>query len=87
MYKLIEVNNSHIGRGMHNNKFCPVALALKENGFRDVRVNPEDMSFIWDNEKYTSLLPKRVKRFVSKFDKMGRYELKPFKFKVFFENE
>jgi len=48
---------------------CPVALALKDLGFKDIHVSIDSMSFITKNDtEIIVTMPKKVFTFICKFD-------------------
>lgn len=80
----IKVKRKHIRRGVRNSdECCPVALAIYQaTGIADVSVI-EDQAWI---EDYVVKLPKKVNRFIDRFDGgKSRRKMKPFSFKFKFK--
>lgn len=91
---LIRVKKNHIARGIPNTgNFCPVALALKDAGYKfpNVHVGGKVAEYsdlyrrdAWykeirgDPRTLFAVLPNNVREFVEKFDETGEGE--PFKF-------
>ena len=84
MKKVIEVTQRHINKGKKGErKACPVYYAINEATGKDIGVGDESFDFIYDYDKYRYTyfkFPRSVKRFVAKFDELGRKAVKPFRF-------
>lgn len=62
------------------NSHCPIALALKDMGFKDVQVNSLT-AYIGGAASFKILnLPREATEFIDKFDKDGKVE--PFEFEA-----
>lgn len=69
------VNKSNIKNGKRNNaQSCPVALALKRMKYTDVIVTSDGAFFIKNNVTYYCNLPKKVQKFIKKFDIADKVE-------------
>ena len=81
---IVSVKAKHIKKGRPSRSTsCPVALALKEAGFRRVDVGELDMSVTQPKPgQYSRTLPnpRSVTRFVRNFDQHKK--VKPFNFKL-----
>ncbi len=87
MKKLIKVKKEYIKRGCKGSEYyCPIALALKDEGFKNVRVNFNFIDFsITDESKILSILSNHeIKDFIYGFDfpSFQKKEVKPFHFFV-----
>lgn len=80
----IEVTQQDINKGIKGDICnCPIALALKRNGFKNVEVNGSDADFNVMPDIFVSLpLPKKAQTFVTKFDEEGKEAVKPFGFNL-----
>lgn len=82
---IIKVTQKHIDNGVKNNcEACPVALAMKDKGMRDIRVMPNMFECIEFTSKAGLIhlrdMPNKVMEFVAKFD-TGK-KVKPFEFRL-----
>ena len=80
----VRVLRRHITKGVRRDgRKCPIALALKERGCRDVTVY-YGSSFCWGGRRrYLSELPNRVDTFIDRFD--SGFPVRPFKFRLKFK--
>lgn len=75
----VKVTQKHIANGEpHDGDSCPIALALKQQGFRGVDVNYDSATFMDGDFTVYLTLPKVAQKFVSSFDE--EEEVKPFEF-------
>ena len=75
----IIVTEQDIENGVPNHKCqCPIALAVKRAGFKDVYVHRKTIT-IGDHRQE---LPEDAKIFVSLFDQMAWHVIKPFEFNL-----
>lgn len=79
----IKVTRNYIHRGNHKKCYtCPVALAIRKVGVAHVEVNEDDVILrdADDRRDFRRLLPKKVKKFIERFDAF--LDVKPFEFKL-----
>lgn len=75
----VSVTQKHIDEGVKSdNKTCPIALALKELGFKNPSVGC-DSALI---EKTVYRLPIDAENFIDKLDFFGKKSVAPFKFEL-----
>ena len=87
---LIDVTQEDIDRGCRgNSKYCPIALALRRMGHKDISVVSWSVRWLppdtgnWFNPApayAAGKLPPEASRFVEDFDNKGRDEVRPFSF-------
>lgn len=79
----IEINEKCIENGESRSEIsCPIALALKNAGFKNPVVTPISLSGIFKSRHYFIPLNKDGKAFVSAFDWSGARAVKPFTFMI-----
>ncbi len=67
------VNQRHINKGVTSGASCPIALALKDQGFKDVDVSDSEISFTTEAGNDISINPTaKAYRFINRFD--GGYD-------------
>ena len=82
MKQVIEVTQKHINKGCKDEPYrCPVALAIKDKTQEGIAVYNNSFSDgiygpLHNEYKY----PRSVRRFVAKFDALGKKAVKPFRF-------
>jgi hypothetical protein len=76
--KIIKVTDKHIKNGGCGRDNCPVALAFHDAGYVPVQV----YSFVFTIQGVDLYPPRSVRRFVKRYDKLGRTSVKPFNFKL-----
>jgi hypothetical protein len=78
-----KVTKNHIKRGVGCNGYkCPVAMALKDAGFKDVAVGYHSIFAGYDGRRWRADNTKRIANFICRFD--NRREIKPMKFTLSF---
>jgi hypothetical protein len=73
---LIEVLQEDIDKGVSRATACPIALAMRRQGFESVHVSP--LRAYSGSRCFT--LPAAASEFVVKFDCQGAHRVKPFSF-------
>jgi hypothetical protein len=81
----INVTQEHIDKGIRGNtKYCPIARAVKQEGFTDVDVDGETVDWADKCGNYFSVtLPPIAEQFVHDFD--DKMEVKPISFTLTFK--
>lgn len=75
----IKITENHIKKGKPANTYCcPIALALKENGYEDPTVGASKAYAVKDGNMISLKLSDSAIRFIKKFDKNEKVE--PFEF-------
>lgn len=75
----VKVTQEHINKGkVQNENSCPIALALKEQGFKGVAVPGGTFTLKVGKFHPSYTLPKKADQFVDTFDYEGK--VKPFEF-------
>lgn len=76
----IDVTQEHIDYGeAGNSESCPIALMLKEQGYKDVSVGDECM-FQYEGIEWWAPLPNIAINFIKEFDDGNKVE--PFSFEI-----
>lgn len=84
----IKVTEDHIKKGKPANTYCcPVALALKENGYEDATVGESKAYAVKDGNTVTLKLSDSASSFIRKFDMNEQVEPFEFEFEEFREGE
>ena len=80
----VQVKAKHIRYGLTNNSYnCPIALALHEqfdggDPLVSIRVHSDVVNVGYSDYK----LPRSAKRFIKRFDQLGKKAVKPFNFRL-----
>jgi len=79
----IKVNSKHIKNGTSDTDSCPIALALMDNGYKDVSVDTDSIEFTTKRGNSLKLVPyAKVKKFINTFDDKGKVIPQTFEFLV-----
>ena len=80
----VPVTENHIRRGKPESADrCPIALSLKELGFKVIGVTDDTLEFqTKKGTEFNVVTPKVAANFINKFDQQGKDSVQPFTFEV-----
>lgn len=64
----IEVTQKHIDSGQHHSSFCPIALALWDEGYKNIFVTRNEIYFKGDLRTFKYAPTQKIRRFIDRYD-------------------